>query len=93
MSKNNDILPDTLEKLNLNKFSPVGTKTSNKPSENTSSDEIKPLETEHKDHGDNDNEKIKIVDIKNTPHFLIDNEYILSGYRVHFNTKFKILKR
>jgi len=39
------------------------------------------------------NGKIEVVDIHNTPKYLIDNEYIYSGYRVNFNSKLKILKR
>ena len=31
--------------------------------------------------------------IEQAPHYLIDNEYILSGYRINFNTFWRIFKR
>ena len=86
---------ETIEKLSLNKFTPIVKHLSKNPEDDLIADNfVKTLETELENHEFlNNNEKIKIVDIKNTPEYLIDNEFILSGYRVQFNSFLKILKR
>ena len=64
------------------------TKSSKSPNKMEYDNEREFEELVYDNHG-----KIEVVDIHNTPKYLIDNEYIHSGYRVNFNSKLKILKR
>jgi hypothetical protein len=48
-----------------------------------------------KGEGENEEQldpKYFVGTIKHAPHFMIDNEYLLTGYRINFNTNFRILR-